>query len=225
MPSREELIRTATNQPHISELDLVDKVSVKKPRSIKSGGIGAAVIVDCGSKNSIIRQLTQRGVDLHIVPYNTPPEEVLQYDPDVVLISNGPGDPARVTSTIRTVRSLVGRVAVSGICLGLQLLCLALGGKTFKLKFGHRGSNQPVKDTDTGRVFISTQNHGFAVDADSLEGTGLEVTQRNLNDATVEAVRHTEMPLMAVQYHPEAGPGPHDTRFFFDRLIKMMVER
>ncbi|MEM3004083.1 MAG: glutamine-hydrolyzing carbamoyl-phosphate synthase small subunit [Candidatus Bathyarchaeia archaeon] len=222
VPSREELIRAATNQPHISELDLVDKVSVNKPRFIEGGGKSTAVIVDCGVKNSIIRQLTQRGVDLHVVPYNTPPERLLQYDPDIVLISNGPGDPARVTPTIQTVRGLVGQVAVAGICLGLQILCLALGGKTFKMKFGHRGSNQPVKDTDTGRVFISTQNHGFAVDADSLEGTGLEVTQKNLNDATVEAVRHTEMPIMAVQYHPEAGPGPHDTRFFFDQLIKMM---
>lgn len=225
MPGREELIQAATKQPHISELDLVDKVCVNKPRSIDAGGKYNAVIVDCGVKNSIIRQLKLRGVNLHIVPYNTPPEKVIQYDPDAVFISNGPGDPARVAPTIQTIRRLAGRAPIAGICLGLQLTSLALGGKTFKLKFGHRGSNQPVKDLETGRVFISTQNHGFAVDAGSLEGTGLEMTQKNLNDTTVEGVRHREIPLMAVQYHPEAGPGPHDTYFFFDRFIKMLEQR
>jgi carbamoyl-phosphate synthase small subunit len=146
----------------------------------------------------------------------------MDYNPDAVFISNGPGDPARVTPTIQTIRDLTGKVPIAGICLGLQLIGLALGGRTFKLKFGHRGSNQPVKDFDTGRVFISTQNHGFAVDEKSLEETGLQVNQKNLNDMTVEGFIHKELPLMAVQYHPEASPGPHDTYFFFDRFIKML---
>jgi len=157
-----------------------------------------------------------------VVPYDFPADKVMDYDPDAVFISNGPGDPARVTQTIQTIRSLVGEVPVAGICLGLQLTSLAMGAKTFKLKFGHRGTNQPVKDFDTGRVFISTQNHGFAVDDKSLKETGLEITQRNLNDGTVEGIQHKELPLFAVQYHPEAGPGPHDTYFFFDRFMQML---
>ncbi len=224
MPSKEELAEAACEQPHISQIDLVDKVSVNEPESIDAGGKYDAVLIDCGVKKSITRQLTLRGVNLHIVPYDFSADKVMGYDPDAVFVSNGPGDPARVTSTIQTIQNLSGKVPIAGICLGLQLTSLALGGKTFKLKFGHRGSNQPVKDLETGRVFISTQNHGFAVNPESLEGTGLEVTQRNLNDMTVEGIRHKELPLMAVQYHPEAGPGPHDTYFFFDRFIKMLEQ-
>jgi carbamoyl-phosphate synthase small subunit len=222
MPGREELVELARRQPHISEVDLVDKVCVEEPKSIDVGGKYDAVIIDCGVKNSIITQLKLRGVNLHVLPYDTPSERVMEYDPDAVFISNGPGDPSRVTPTIRTIRNLVGNVPIAGICLGLQLTSLALGGNTFKLKFGHRGSNQPVKDLETGRIFISTQNHGFAVNSESLGDTGLELTQKNLNDMTVEGIRHKEMSLMAVQYHPEAGPGPHDTYFFFDRFIKML---
>jgi len=148
----------------------------------------------------------------------------MDYDPDAVFISNGPGDPARVAATIQTIKSLVGNVPIAGICLGLQLTSLALGGRTFKLKFGHRGSNQPVKDLSTKRVFISTQNHGFAVDTKSMEKTELELTQINLNDMTVEGIQHKRLPLMAVQYHPEAGPGPHDTYLFFDRFMRMLEQ-
>ncbi|MGQ9543984.1 MAG: glutamine-hydrolyzing carbamoyl-phosphate synthase small subunit [Candidatus Bathyarchaeia archaeon] len=222
MPSDEELIEIARRQPQISEIDLVDKVCVDEPRFIDAGGDYDVVLIDCGVKRSIIRQLTVRGVNLYIVPYNLPACKIMEYEPDGVFISNGPGDPVRVTSTIQTIRKLTGEVPIAGICLGLQLIGLALGGKTFKLKFGHRGSNQPVKDLETGRVFISAQNHGFAVDESSLEGTGLQVEQKNLNDMTVEGFKHREMPLIAVQYHPEAGPGPHDTYFFFDRFIKML---
>ncbi|MFC1506776.1 glutamine-hydrolyzing carbamoyl-phosphate synthase small subunit [Thermoproteota archaeon] len=222
MPNKEELIENTKKQPHISEIDLVDKVCVKRPKFVGAQSRHQAVIIDCGVKNSIIRQLALRGVDLHVVPYDFPADKVMDYDPDAVFISNGPGDPARVTRTIKTIRSLVGEVPVAGICLGLQLTSLAMGAKTFKLKFGHRGSNQPVKDFDTGRVFISTQNHGFAIDDKSLKETGLEVTQRNLNDGTVEGIQHKELPLFAVQYHPEAGPGPHDTYFFFDRFMQML---
>ena len=222
MPSKEELIENTKKQPHISEINLVDKVCVKKPKFVGTQGKHHVVIIDCGVKNSIIRQLILRGVDLHVVPYDFPANKVMEYDPDAVFISNGPGDPARVTQTIQTIRSLVGEVPVAGICLGLQLTSLAMGAKTFKLKFGHRGTNQPVKDFDTGRVFISTQNHGFAVDDNSLKETGLEITQRNLNDGTVEGIQHKDLPLFAVQYHPEAGPGPHDTYFFFDRFMQML---
>ena len=222
MPNKEELIENTKKQPHISEINLVDKVCVKKPKFVGTQSKHHVVIIDCGVKNSIIRQLTVRGVDLHVVPYDFPANKVMEYDPDAVFISNGPGDPARVTQTIQTIRSLVGEVPVAGICLGLQLTSLAMGAKTFKLKFGHRGTNQPVKDFDTGRVFISTQNHGFAVDDNSLKETGLEITQRNLNDGTVEGIQHKDLPLFAVQYHPEAGPGPHDTYFFFDRFMQML---
>ncbi len=222
MPSKEELIENTKKQPHISEINLVDKVCVKKPKFVGTQSKHHVVIIDCGVKNSIIRQLILRGVDLHVVPYDFPADKVMDYDPDAVFISNGPGDPARVTQTIQTIRSLVGEVPVAGICLGLQLTSLAMGAKTFKLKFGHRGTNQPVKDFDTGRVFISTQNHGFAVDDNSLKETGLEITQRNLNDGTVEGIQHKDLPLFAVQYHPEAGPGPHDTYFFFDRFMQML---
>ena len=222
MPNKEELIENTKKQPHISEINLVDRVCVKKPKFVGTQGKHHVVIIDCGVKNSIIRQLILRGVDLHVVPYDFPANKVMEYDPDAVFISNGPGDPARVTQTIQTIRSLVGEVPVAGICLGLQLTSLAMGAKTFKLKFGHRGTNQPVKDFDTGRVFISTQNHGFAVDDNSLKETGLEITQRNLNDGTVEGIQHKDLPLFAVQYHPEAGPGPHDTYFFFDRFMQML---
>ena len=224
MPSKEELIEKAKQQPHISDLDLVDKVCVKQPRFIDAKGKYDAVVVDCGVKRSIIQQLSLRGVNLHVVPYDFPPEKIMDYDPDAVFISNGPGDPARVAPTIQTIKSLVGNVPIAGICLGLQLTSLALGGRTFKLKFGHRGSNQPVKDLSTKRVFISTQNHGFAVDTKSMEKTELELTQINLNDMTVEGIQHKRLPLMAVQYHPEAGPGPHDTYLFFDRFMRMLEQ-
>lgn len=225
MPSKEELIEKTKKQPHISKIDLVDKVCVEKPKFVDAKGKHHAVIIDCGVKNSIIRQLITRGVSLHLVPYDFPADKIMDYDPDAVFISNGPGDPARVTQTIQTIKSLVGEVPVAGICLGLQLTSLAMGAKTFKLKFGHRGGNQPVKDFKTGRVFISTQNHGFAVDNTSLNETGLEMTQKNLNDETVEGIQHKKLPLIAVQYHPEAGPGPHDTYFFFDRFIQMLEQR
>ncbi len=224
LPPREEILEAAKVQPHISEVNLVDEVCVKEPRRIDVGGRLEAVLVDCGVKRSIVRQLTSRQVNVTLVPYNCPREEVMGFDPDAVFVSNGPGDPARVQATIGLIRELAGKVPVAGICLGLQLMGLALGGRTYKLKFGHRGSNQPVKEIETGRVFISTQNHGFALDQRSLGGTGLEVTQLNLNDMTVEGIQHRELPLLAVQYHPEAGPGPHDTYFFFDRCIRMMEQ-
>jgi len=218
---KERLIKKAASQPDITEIDLVDKVCVREEKRIDVKGRYEVVLIDCGVKMSIVRQLLKRGVNVTLVPYNTPAEMIMERDPDGVFISNGPGDPARVKETISTIRALVGKLPLAGICLGHQLTAIALGAKTFKLKFGHHGSNQPVKDLETGRVFISSQNHNFSVDERTIPKE-LEVTQINLNDHTVEGLVHRELPLMTVQYHPEAGPGPHDTYFFFDRFVEML---
>lgn len=223
-PSEAELLKRAKEQPHITELDLVDKVSIREPKFIEADGGGRRelALLDCGAKRSILRQILRRGVSVWLLPFDYPPEKIMGLGPDGLFISNGPGDPARVHQTIGTVRKLVGKMPIIGICLGHQLISLAMGARTFKLKFGHRGSNQPVKDFESGRVFISSQNHGFAVEESSLAGTGLEVTQINLNDRTIEGLRHKELPILCVQYHPEAGPGPHDTHFFFDEALEML---
>ncbi len=220
--TREEVVEKARNQPFISELDLVDKVCVKKPKKVGEGKY-RVVLIDCGVKASIVRQLVKRGVEVTLVPFNYPAEKILEEDFDGVFVSNGPGDPERVKPTIETIRKLVGKLPMAGICLGHQLIALAFRAKTFKLKFGHHGSNHPVKDFETGRVFISSQNHNFAVDEKTLP-KGLKVTQINLNDMTVEGMVHEEIPLISVQYHPEAGPGPHDTYFFFDRFVDLLSE-
>ncbi|WP_456370414.1 glutamine-hydrolyzing carbamoyl-phosphate synthase small subunit [Geoglobus sp.] len=221
---REKLVERAKNQPSITELDLVDRVCVREPKRI-----GAekerfeVVLIDHGIKMSIVRQLLLRGVSVTLVPYTYPAEKILEEDYDGVFISNGPGDPARVQESVETIRKLAGKLPMAGICLGHQLVARAFNAKTFKLKFGHHGANQPVKDFETGRVFISSQNHGFAVDEKTLPKE-MEVTQINLNDRTVEGIRHREIPLISVQYHPEAGPGPHDTYFFFDEFVRMLDE-
>jgi carbamoyl-phosphate synthase small subunit len=172
---------------------------------------------------SIVRQLLKREINVTLVPFNFPAREILEMDPDGVFVSNGPGDPARVKESIETIRNIAGKLPLAGICLGHQLTALAFKAKTFKLKFGHHGSNQPTKDLETGRVFISSQNHNFAVDEKTLPKDFI-VTQINLNDRTVEGLKHRELPIITVQYHPEAGPGPHDTYFFFDNFVKMLKE-
>ena len=180
------------------------------------------VAIDCGIKYNILRQLVGAGCDVFIVPAFATADDILAYNPDGILLSNGPGDPEGVTYLIETTRRLIGRRPIFGICLGHQILGLALGGRTYKLKFGHHGANHPVKELHTGKVEITTQNHGFAVDIDSIPGGEVELTHVNLNDGTVEGMRHTRLPIFSVQYHPEASPGPHDSRYLFDRFVALM---
>jgi len=179
--------------------------------------------LDLGMKRNILRRLRQRGFQVRVFPATAPASELLAWNPDGIFLSNGPGDPAALDYVHGTVRELLGRKPIFGICLGHQILGYAYGGKTFKLKFGHRGGNQPVQDLRTGKVAITSQNHGFAVDAESLPAN-VEVTHLNLNDQTVEGMRHTELPVFSVQYHPEAAPGPNDAAYFFDQFVKLIEE-
>jgi carbamoyl-phosphate synthase small subunit len=181
------------------------------------------VAFDFGIKHNILRQLRQHGFRVRVVPAGTSATDVLAMNPDGIFLSNGPGDPAALSYLHETTRALIGKKPIFGICLGHQILGYAFGGKTFKLKFGHHGGNQPVKDLLTGRVAITAQNHGFAIDPDSLPSS-VEITHINLNDHTVEGMRHREAPVFSVQYHPEAAPGPHDARYFFEEFAKLIDE-
>jgi carbamoyl-phosphate synthase small subunit len=180
------------------------------------------VALDCGAKNNILRHLVQRGCKVTVLPPDVCAEEILKLKPDGLFISNGPGDPAVLDYAIKPIKAVLDKLPIFGICLGHQLLGRAVGADTYKLKFGHRGGNQPVKNLDTGRVEITSQNHGFAVDRKSLEANGGIVTHINLNDNTVEGFRHGKLPVFCVQYHPEASPGPHDAGYLFDAFIEMM---
>jgi carbamoyl-phosphate synthase small subunit len=220
----EEAVRCARSHPKITEVDLISQVTCKQPYVI-SGSRGAPhfVVVDLGIKRNMIESLKRRGVNITVVPATAKPQEVLDLKPDGILISNGPGDPRFAKDAIHIVSELAGTVPIFGICFGNQVIALGLGAETYKLKFGHRGANQPVKDFESGIVHITSQNHGFAVDADSLEAADARVTQVNVNDGTVEGIAHNYLDIMSVQYHPEAHPGPWDTEaLFFDRIVRMV---
>ncbi|BDZ67919.1 glutamine-hydrolyzing carbamoyl-phosphate synthase small subunit [Methanobacterium ferruginis] len=215
-----ELLAMARDQPGIEDIDLVNKVSVTEPQILGEEYKERAVVLDCGIKNNSIKALLKRKIGVVILPYHSSPQEILDYEPGALLVSSGPGDPTRVKESIQTVRKLAERLPIFGICLGQQIISLAFGAKIYKMKFGHRGINQPVKDLKTGKVSITSQNHGFTIDPASCEDLPIKVTQINLNDGSVEGIEHQELPISSVQYHPEAGPGPHDTDYYFDNFME-----
>ena len=199
----------------------IEQVSTKK--AFLSSGLGKRVVlIDLGMKSGIMRELNLRGCDIIVMPHDASAKEILRQKPDGIMLSNGPGDPVDVPETISTIKDLIGKVPIFGICMGHQLISLACGAKTYKLKFGHRGANQPVKNLITGKVDITAQNHGYAVDIDSLKDTDLELTHIAVNDGTCEGVRHKKYSVFSVQYHPEASPGPHDPNYLFDQFIENM---
>lgn len=204
----------------------VSRVSCRAPYEVGEAGSRFHVVaVDCGMKLNIVRSLVRLGCRVTVVPWNTTAGAILSLSPDGVFLSNGPGDPTDVPETVETVKGLIGRVPLFGICLGHQILSLAYGAKTYKLKFGHRGGNHPVRDLETGKIEISSQNHSYAVDEKSLSGTGLAVTHRNLLDGTVEGVACKKDGAFSVQYHPESAPGPRDSGHLFDRFIALMESK
>ncbi|WP_141431253.1 carbamoyl phosphate synthase small subunit [Bacillus sp. 03113] len=199
----------------------VKRVSTKTP--YPSPGRGHRVVmVDFGMKHGILRELNQRDCDVIVVPYNTTAQEVLNLSPDGVMLTNGPGDPKDVPEGIEMIKGILGKVPVFGICLGHQLFALACGADTEKMKFGHRGSNHPVKNLQSGKVFLTSQNHGYTVQVESIKNTRLEVTEIALNDGTIEGLKHVDAKAFTVQYHPEASPGPEDTNYLFDSFIEMI---
>ena len=205
--------------------DAVSRVSCKSPWRFPSRKERFRVVaVDCGMKHGILRSLSRRGCSVTVVPWNTSAGDIEALRPDGVFLSNGPGDPADVVPVIEAVRRLRGKVPIFGICLGHQVISLAYGARTYKLKFGHRGGNHPVKNLETGKIEITSQNHSYAVDLDSLEGTPLALTHLNILDNTVEGVQCREDRVFSVQYHPESSPGPQDSAYLFDRFIAMMEE-
>jgi carbamoyl-phosphate synthase small subunit len=235
----ENLVAKAKNSPAMAGLDLATTVTTAAPytwdeldrtpfalpisaKTRVNGKRWNIVVYDFGVKRNILRRLTAYGCRLTVVPSTYSAEQILQMNPDGIFLSNGPGDPAAVRYAIQNIKQLIGKKPIFGICLGHQLLALALGGKTFKLKFGHRGANHPVKNLLNSEIEITSQNHGFAVDPSSLDPAKIEITHVNLNDGTNEGFRHRELPIFCVQYHPEASPGPHDSDYLFATFVDML---
>jgi len=234
-----QLLEEVQAYPGLCGVDLVRHVTCRKPYRWQQGrqpdtaplawtpghtGLKVAAL-DCGVKYNILRKLEEAGCQVMVFPAHATAEEILATGPDGIFLSNGPGDPAPLHYVINTVRSLLEKRPVFGICLGHQLLGLALGGQTFKLKFGHRGANQPVKDLTTGKVEITAQNHGFCVDPGSIDNRAVRLTHVNLNDNTCEGMEHLELPAFSVQYHPEASPGPHDASYLFERFTRLIEKK
>ncbi|MFH0855397.1 MAG: glutamine-hydrolyzing carbamoyl-phosphate synthase small subunit [Candidatus Omnitrophota bacterium] len=246
-PDERSLVRKARGSPGLAGRDLVKEVICSKAykwgqkgktapglfspvsmrRKNNSGpiflkGKFKVAVIDCGVKYNILRELVKRECEVIVVPCTATASQILEMKPDGILISNGPGDPAALPYIVNTVKALLAKLPVFGICLGHQILGQAFGGKTYKLKFGHHGANQPVKDLKTGRVSITVQNHGFCVDMDSLNKKDIELTHINLNDLTPEGLRHKKLPVFSVQFHPESSAGPHDAEYLFDDFVEMM---
>jgi carbamoyl-phosphate synthase small subunit len=222
-PEVEKLLEEVKKVPDPNTRNLAGEVSIKQPACYNPEGKRTAVLIDCGAKHSIIMNLVMRGFKVIRVPYNYSAKEIMEYKPDGIVVSNGPGDPKKCWETIECVREIIEEgLPVMGICLGNQIIALALGANTYKMKYGHRSQNQPALNPETNRCYITTQNHGYAVDANSLSETELKVWFVNANDGTVEGLKHKQKPVFAVQFHPEASPGPYDTEFLFDDFIAFM---
>ncbi len=218
------LVEKARASLGLEGIDLVKEVTGDRKfiwdKAVKSRY--SVVVLDCGVKYNILRELVKNNCRVVVVPAKTTADEILKLKPDGLLLSNGPGDPAAVKYVIENTRKLIGKLPIFGICLGHQMLGLALGGKTYKLKFGHHGANHPVKEIKSGRISITVQNHGFCVDINSLDKKEIEITHINLNDQTLEGMRHKKLPIFSVQFHPEASAGPHDAAYLFSEFITMM---
>lgn len=218
------LTEKAKQCPGVVGQDLVKEVTSKDSWWWKEEGSCKVVVVDCGVKYNILRELANRDCMVQVVPARTTVEQILDLEPDGVLFSNGPGDPSAIPYVVETAKNLIGKLPVFGICLGHQIIGQALGGKTYKLKFGHHGGNHPVKDLKTNKIAITVQNHGFCVDINSLPEE-VEITHINLYDDTLEGINHRELPLFSVQFHPEACPGPHDAVYIFQKFVQLVGKK